>query len=155
MDYQDRKEVQDELKTTRSASFEGIIDSHSSSGYDLGRFLLAQEREYPIALHEIQSGRKQSHWIWYIFPQQKGLGRSYNSEYYGLDGLDEAKAYLQHPILSKRLREICQALLGNKGKDIRHIMGSNIDAVKLKSSMQIFNLASPDDIFKEVLATFY
>lgn len=89
------------------------------------------------------------------FPQQKGLGRSYNSEYYGLDGLDEAKAYLQHPILSKRLREICQALLGNKGKDIRHIMGSNIDAVKLKSSMQIFNLASPDDIFKEVLATFY
>lgn len=123
--------------------------------FDLDRFLVAQEADYYYALEEIQNGRKQGHWIWYIFPQQKGLGHSYNSEYYGLDGLDEAIAYVQHPVLGERLREICQALLDNKGKDIHYIMGSSIDVIKLKTSMELFDLASPGDIFDEVLTTFY
>lgn len=140
---------------TLPASFWDVIGAPSYNDYDLNRFLVAQERDYHYALEEMRNGRKQGHWIWYIFPQQKGLGHSYNSEYYGLDGLDEAKAYIQHPVLGKRLREICQALLDNKGKDISYIMGSNIDAIKLKSSMQLFDLASPNDIFNKVIRTFF
>ena len=140
---------------TLPASFWDIIGAPSCNDYDLDRFLVAQERDYPYALEEIRNGMKQGHWIWYIFPQQKGLGHSYNSEYYGLDGLEEAKAYLQHPVLGKRLREICEALLDNKGKDIRFIMGSSIDVIKLKTSMELFDLASPHDIFNKVLRTFF
>ncbi len=125
------------------------------SEYDLERFVLAQERDYPIALREMQAGRKESHWIWYIFPQQKGMGRSYNSQYYGLEGVDEAKAYMEHPVLGVRLREICRALLRNSGKDIRFVMGSGIDVVKLRSSMKLFDRVSPNDVFQEVLETFF
>ena len=78
--------------------------------YDLLRFLEAQEIAYTQALSELKEGRKQSHWIWYIFPQQKGLGHSYNSKYYGLDGEGEARAYVEHEILGDRLRECCKAL---------------------------------------------
>lgn len=67
--------------------------------YNIDRFLQAQEHAYPYALQELKAGRKRSHWIWYVFPQLKGLGRSYNSEYYGISGLDEAKAYLEHHVL--------------------------------------------------------
>lgn len=165
--YQGRKDVLCEWKAIRPAvveqearemkeAMETDVTSLPSCGdYDLDRFLVAQERDYRYALEEMRNGRKQGHWIWYIFPQQKGLGHSYNSEYYGLDGLDEAKAYIQHPVLGKRLREICHALLDNKGKDIRFIMGSSIDVIKLKSSMQLFDLASPNDIFNKVLRTFF
>ena len=79
--------------------------------YDLNRFKKAQELDYQAALKEVRQGRKRSHWIWYIFPQVKGLGHSRMSDYYGLDGLAEAKAYLSDPILGKRLIEISQALL--------------------------------------------
>lgn len=78
----------------------------SHTKFNLQRFLDAQEGVYPVALKEIRNGGKRSHWIWYIFPQQKGLGYSYNSEFYGLDGEEEARAYLAHPILGARLREI-------------------------------------------------
>ena len=80
--------------------------------YNLERFLEAQETAYPYALKELKQGQKRSHWIWYIFPQLKGLGRSYNSEFYDISGLDEAKAYLDHPILNQRLREVCEVILG-------------------------------------------
>lgn len=162
--YQGRKDVIDEWKALRPVVAEQeakeqrellALAKEYKSDYDLGRFLKAQELSYPIALHEMQNGRKLGHWIWYIFPQQKGLGHSYNSEYYGLDGLNEAKAYIQHPILGKRLREISQALLDNRGKDIHYIMGSSIDVLKLKTSMQLFDLASPNDIFDKVLRTFF
>lgn len=123
---------------------------------DLDRFITAQETTYPIALEEIKEGRKRSHWIWYIFPQQKGLGRSYNSEFYGLDGVEEAKLYLEHPILGARLREITSALLQHKeNMDIRQLMGSGIDALKLKTCMRLFDSVSPNDIFAEVLDAFY
>lgn len=124
--------------------------------YNLDRFIKAQETYYDIALNEIRHGRKYSHWIWFIFPQQKGLGHSYNSEFYGLDGLDEATAYLTHPVLGARLREICIALLAHKEKlSITYIMGNYIDMLKLQSSMQLFDAVSPNDIFKEVLNAFF
>ena len=123
--------------------------------FDLDRFLTAQGSSYEMALREMKSGAKRSHWIWNIFPQQKGLGRSWNSEYYGLDGVEEAKAYLEHPVLGARLREISQVLLEHKDTDVRHLMGSGIDALKLKSSMTLFDSVSPHDVFEKVLAAFF
>lgn len=124
--------------------------------YNLQRFIDAQQTDYATALAEIKQGSKRSHWIWYIFPQQKGLGRSYFSEYYGLDGIDEAKTYLAHPILGARLREISQALLAHRGvRSAREIMGSGIDVRKLKTSMRLFDSISPSDVFAEVLHAFF
>ena len=123
--------------------------------YDLSRFLDAQEFDYTQVLKELKGGRKQSHWIWYIFPQQKGLGHSYNSKFYGLDSEGEARAYVEHEILGDRLRECCKALLLHKDKDIKYIMGSGIDVLKLKTSMRLFNKVSPNDEFEEVLDVFF
>ena len=139
------------------ASFWKAIGAPSTQKvYDLNRFLEAQERDYAIALQEMQNGRKVSHWIWYIFPQRKGLGHSHNSKFYALDGVDEARAFLEHTILGERLRTICRALLTHAGKrDIEHIMGSHIDVIKLQSSMNLFNKVAPNDVFKEVLEAYY
>ncbi|MCR4853320.1 MAG: DUF1810 family protein [Prevotella sp.] len=137
-------------------SFWGIIGEPPVKEYDLERFLTAQLADYQDALDEIRSGRKRGHWIWYIFPQQKGLGHSYNSEYYGLDGIGEARAYLAHPVLGARLREISEALLTHKDKrDIDTIMGSEIDALKLQTCMNLFNKVSPNDVFEKVLDAFF
>ena len=107
----------------------------------LDRFIDAQERMYEIALKEIRNGEKESHWMWYIFPQLRGLGKSQMAFAYGIHGLEEAKAYLAHPVLSARLIEISEALLEHKGKDIEDILG-DIDAMKLRSSMTLFALIS-------------
>lgn len=107
-------------------------------------------------LTELNNGRKQSHWIWFIFPQQKGLGRSYYSEYYGLDGVDEAKKYLEHQLLGARLRECCKLLNAHAGnKALEDIMGRKIDVLKLKTSMKLFDTVSPNDIFAEILESFW
>lgn len=121
---------------------------------NLGRFIEAQNFSYETALSELKAGAKRSHWIWYIFPQIKGLGYSWNSNYYGLDGLDEAREYLGHPILGPRLRECCQALLNITDNDIVAIM-SGIDAMKLKSSMTLFDAVSPEDVFSAMLEKYY
>ena len=121
---------------------------------NLERFVRAQEHSYAQALSEINAGSKYSHWIWYIFPQLKGLGRSYNSDYYGLDSVAEAVAYLAHPVLAPRLREITMALLEHSGRAPMDILG-NIDARKVCSSMTLFDSISPDDIFAQVLDKFY
>lgn len=126
--------------------------------FDLQRFLDAQEflGTYERVLTELGNGRKRSHWIWFIFPQQKGLGHSYNSEYFGLEGTEEAKAFLEHPVLGKRLRECCNLLMSQAGKkNIRDIMGSGIDVLKLRTSMKLFNSVSPNDIFADVLQSFF
>ena len=138
----------------------GVIVQKKSIGmekeYNLQRFVEAQEHDYQQALSEIRSGGKRSHWIWYVFPQQKGLGRSYNSEYYGLDGEDEARAYLQHPVLGARLREMCSALLSHRGtRTVEQLMGNRIDTLKLRSSMTLFDRVSANDIFAEVLGAFF
>jgi len=140
------------------ASFWKVLGRSSSrtEAFYLERFVDAQKQSYDIALSEIRNGRKLSHWIWYIFPQQKGLGHSYNSEYYGLEGIEEAAAYWAHPVLGPRLREISEALLAHKGKrDIDFIMGSRVDVLKLQTCMNLFNKVAPNDVFKEVLESFF
>ena len=121
----------------------------------LNRFLEAQASMYATALREIKNGKKESHWIWYVFPQLRGLGYSSNSYTYGINGLEEAKAYLEHPVLSARLIEITEALLTHSCIDIEDIMG-DIDALKLRSSMTLFALISEtDSVFHRALEVFY
>lgn len=124
------------------------------TNYDLERFIEAQQLDYASALNEVNEGEKQGHWIWYIFPQIKGLGHSYNSEFYGICSKEEAKAYLDHPVLGVRLREITQALLdcGNPSAD--DIFGFP-DVLKVRSCMTLFDLVAPDDIFNDVLYKYY
>jgi uncharacterized protein (DUF1810 family) len=121
---------------------------------DLSRFLSAQESSYDTALSEIRNGRKQSHWIWYIFPQLRGLGLSGMAQRYGISGLEEARAYLEHTVLGKRLREISAALLSLQESDPHQIMGSP-DDLKLRSSMTLFAYVEPGTVFQDVLDKFY
>ena len=121
----------------------------------LERFLDGQRFGFETASAEMVRGRKMNHWIWYIFPQIKGLGHSPNAQFYGIRDLDEARAYLAHPIFGKRLREITNAVLMHRGYDIYEIMGSRIDAIKLRSSMTLFDLVSPNDLFGDVLNSFF
>ena len=122
---------------------------------DINRFLKAQETTYQQALQEVKSGRKTSHWIWYIFPQIDGLGQSYASHYYGIEDIEEAKAYLQQPILKQRLLEISSALLEVEGKNSFEIFGT-LDAIKVQSSMTLFHITNPEEeVFKQVLDKYY
>lgn len=122
---------------------------------DLERFLAAQARDYETALAEIKGGRKRSHWMWYIFPQIAGLGFSDTSKFYALKDQAEAEAYLQHPILGKRLVEISEALLALQDDHASRIFGSP-DDLKLKSSMTLFSvLPDADPVFKQVLNKFF
>ncbi|MEO5893524.1 MAG: DUF1810 domain-containing protein [Ferruginibacter sp.] len=121
----------------------------------LERFVKAQETDYAIALSEIKNGRKRSHWIWYIFPQIQGLGFSTTSKFYAIKDLDEAKAFMQHPLLGPRLISICHALLALPGNNAYVIFGDP-DDVKLKSSMTLFScLDNPDPVFQLVLDKFF
>lgn len=123
--------------------------------YDLNRFLTAQEQHYAQALAEIRAGRKRSHWIWYIFPQLRGLGYSYNAEYYGIADAEEARQYLAHPVLGARLREITEALLELPESDSVRVMGRP-DDLKLCSSMTLFEYVSvQDSVFGKVLDKYY
>ena len=124
--------------------------------YDLLRFLTAQNSysQYKTALEEIRNGRKRSHWMWFVFPQLKGLGHSYNADYYGIAGADEARAYWQHPVLRERLREITEALLLLDGLSAKQIFG-DVDAMKLRSSMTLFWEATREGLFRKVLDKYY
>ena len=120
----------------------------------LERFVEAQKRDYKTALNEVQGGKKETHWIWYGFPQMLGLGRSYYANLYGIKNKDEAEEYLKHNVLGKRLREVTNALLEQAGKAADEIYGYP-DTMKVKSSMTLFDSISPDDIFALVLDKFY
>ena len=109
---------------------------------------------YDIALNEIKNGKKISHFMWYIFPQLKGLGYSDISNYYGISGLEEAKEYLEDEILGNRLYNITLELLKIDEDDPINIFG-NVDALKLKSSMTLFDIVSDDEIFYDVLKKYY
>ena len=123
--------------------------------FNLTRFVEAQQRDYARALDELCAGAKRSHWIWYVFPQLRGLGRSEMAERYGISGIDEARAYLAHPLLGARLEDCVRALLSHRGRPVRHIMGSP-DDLKLRSSMTLFQAAAPaQPLFAEVLQGFY
>ena len=127
----------------------------SVADHDLGRFVSAQQQAYPQALAELRRGRKESHWIWFVFPQLAGLGRSANSRHYGLSGLDEARAYLGHELLGPRLREATAAVLSHRGVPAQAIFGE-LDAMKFRSSMTLFDAAAPSpSVFSEALDAFH
>lgn len=122
---------------------------------NLDRFYEAHRAMYATALAEIQSGRKQSHWMWFIFPQIKGLGRSSMAHYYAIQSVEEAVAFSADPYLGENLQEISHALLGCEGNDPVKILG-RIDAVKLKSCMTLFYHTSENNVvFYQVLERFY
>ncbi len=123
----------------------------------LDRFVDAQRATWDQALAELVEGEKRGHWMWFILPQLRGLGFSTMAQRYGIADADEAKAYLAHPLLGPRLIEAAQALLAHEGRDIDRILG-DIDAVKLRSSMTLFEaVANEEDgaVFGEVLDAFY
>ncbi|TDV46507.1 uncharacterized protein (DUF1810 family) [Pseudomonas graminis] len=123
--------------------------------FDLQRFVEAQASTHERALAELKSGRKQSHWMWFVFPQLAGLGHSDMARRYGISGREEAIAYLQHPILGERLASCCEALLEWKDRSAMQIMGSP-DDMKLRSSMTLFALVAPDPpAFQKVLEAFF
>ena len=122
---------------------------------DLGRFVEAQASSYDHALAELRAGRKTGHWMWWIFPQLAGLGRSATSVGYAIASLDEARDYLADPVLGVRLRECAQAVLANPEQSAEQILGG-IDALKLRSSMTLFaRVANSPAVFRQVLDVFY
>ena len=122
-----------------------------SDPFDLQRFVDAQAGTYDQALTELRAGAKRSHWMWFVFPQVAGLGRSATAQRFAIAGLDEARAYLAHPVLGPRLVEAAQVLTGLTGRTAGQVFGP-VDAVKLRSSMTLFAAADPDrPVFRAVL----
>ena len=124
---------------------------------DLIRFVRAQEvgAAYESALQELRAGRKETHWMWFVFPQLQGLGRSATARHYAIADLSEARAYAAHPVLGPRLRACADALTGLPGRDPRAVLGAT-DAQKLRSSMTLFTRAVPDEpVFRAVLDQYY
>ncbi len=122
--------------------------------YDLDRFLRAQAVDYARALSELRAGQKQSHWMWYIFPQIEGLGGSAMSRRYSIKSAAEARAYLEHPVLGARLRECFGAVLNIEGRSAHEIFGSP-DDMKLRSSATLFAAVSDEAVFKDVLQKYF
>ncbi len=122
---------------------------------DLERFVAAQDGVWEDVEAELRAGAKRSHWMWFVFPQIAGLGRSATARYYAIEDLDEARAYLAHPVLGPRLEAAAGWMLRHRGRAPEEILGG-IDAVKLRSSMTLFERAGPDrPVFGEVLDAFY
>jgi uncharacterized protein (DUF1810 family) len=122
--------------------------------YNLERFVLAQDPVYRRVISELQAGTKMSHWMWFIFPQVRGLGRSPVSMEYAVSGRDEARAYLQHAILGPRLKECTQLVLQVESRSATEIFGSP-DDMKFRSCMTLFNQVSDDDIFAKALQKYF
>jgi uncharacterized protein (DUF1810 family) len=121
----------------------------------LDKFLRAQAIDYPVALAELERGRKESHWIWYVLPQLRGLGLSDMSMMYGLQGLQEARLYLAHPVLGARLRECVRAACAHRTLSAEALLGG-VDALKFRSCLTLFAAAAPQEaLFTEALAQFY
>jgi uncharacterized protein (DUF1810 family) len=124
--------------------------------FELARFVSAQAPVWDAVRAELQAGRKQTHWMWFIFPQLAALGRSATARHYGLSGLDEAKAYLAHPLLGGRLREACQLLLAVDGSLSATEIFGPVDAMKLRSSLTLFAAASAQgDVFTRCLQCYF
>ena len=122
---------------------------------ELERFVTAQERDYEIALAELQAGRKTSHWIWYIFPQLRSLGYSDRAKLYGISDIEEARAYMDHRILGSRFLSCVAAVMKHEGDPIEGIMGGNVDAQKLKSSLTLMLAAGAGPDAKIALDAFF
>lgn len=129
--------------------------SGADDPYDLARFLTAQEDDYAQALREIRAGAKESHWIWYIFPQIDGLAISPTSKHFAIKSIDEARAYLDHPVLGPRLRECAEAVLGVEGRSAHEIFGSP-DDMKLRSCATLFaRVTSAGSVFARLLGKYF
>jgi uncharacterized protein (DUF1810 family) len=123
--------------------------------YNLGRFERAQRSTYASAVEELRAGRKRSHWMWFVFPQIAGLGRSATAREFAITSLDEARAYLAHPVLGPRLRESAGILAELSGRSADEVLGP-IDAMKLRSSMTLFARAAPEEpVFAQVLDRYF
>nr|WP_281721390.1 DUF1810 domain-containing protein [Nitrosomonas nitrosa] len=123
--------------------------------YNLHRFLTAQAPVYDSVLAELRAGKKSSHWIWFVFPQIAGLGHSAMAQQFAIGSLDEAKAYLQHPVLGQRLRECTQLVLDVNGRSAEEIFGYP-DNLKFRSCMTLFLTVAPDNaIFKDALTKYF
>lgn len=129
-------------------------DANANDPWNLNRFLSAQDENYGDALSELKAGRKQSHWMWYVFPQIDGLGFSSTSKFYAIKTLEEAKAYLQHPILGARLLECAEAVMAIEGRKAIEIFGSP-DDMKLRSCATLFASLSPGSVFGRILDRFF
>lgn len=128
---------------------------NSNQLFDLSRFIEAQADCYTTVLAELKNGQKRTHWMWFIFPQLDGLGHSATAKYYALKNLEEARQYLAHPLLGKRLLECSAAVLAVQGRSILEIMGKP-DNLKLNSSMTLFaQLATGDSVFNDVIEKYY
>lgn len=126
-----------------------------SDPYNLQRFLDAQESSFTTALAELKAGRKQSHWMWFIFPQLAGLGNSPTSRLYAISSIHEARAYWHHPVLGPRLRQCVEALLPwSSSRAAEQILGP-VDATKLRSSLTLFSVAEQDALFSRALERFF
>ncbi|SDE71082.1 Uncharacterized protein, DUF1810 family [Blastococcus fimeti] len=126
-----------------------------SDPFDLQRFVDAQRDSYDTALAELRAGAKRSHWMWFVFPQVAGLGRSATARHFAISGPDEARAYLAHPVLGPRLRECARALVELDGSDPVTVLGP-VDAQKLRSSMTLFAHADPaEPVFRAVLDRYF
>ena len=124
-------------------------------GDPLDRFLDGQDDVYERVLLELRRGRKTGHWMWFIFPQVAGLGSSEMSRHYAISSLDEARAYLAHPVLGGRLRDCAELVLAIEGRTAEQVFGG-IDALKLRSSMTLFHRAAPDEaVFSRVLERYF
>jgi uncharacterized protein (DUF1810 family) len=131
------------------------LSSNGADQFDLQRFVDAQDRVYGRVLDELRSGAKRSHWIWFVFPQLRGLGRSPAAMHYGVSSLDEARAYLAHPVLGPRLRECTRLVAAIDGRSVDQIFGWP-DNLKVRSSMTLFARATDDNAeFRAVLDKFY
>src|ERR1044072_4435335 len=123
--------------------------------FNLRRFLDAQSRDYETALVELRAGEKRSHWMWFVFPQLRGLGRSDRARHFGIASLAEALAYLADPVLGARLRECVATLIKLPGHDAEAILGS-IDALKLRSCLTLFRIAAPgEELFQRALERYF
>ena len=131
------------------------LSSNGPDPFDLRRFVDAQDLVYDTVVAELRNGEKRSHWIWFVFPQLRGLGRSPTAKRFGISSLDEARAYLRHEVLGPRLRECAQLVAGIDGRSIDAIFGWP-DNLKVRSSMTLFMRATEDNAdFRAVLDKFY
>lgn len=128
--------------------------SNTDKSFNLARFINAQEEVYDRVLAELNDGQKRSHWMWYIFPQYRGLGRSPTARYYAIESREEALAYLNHPLLGSRLRECANLLLAIEGKTANDIFGYP-DNLKLKSCLTLFSQVASDSLFSDVLNKYF
>ena len=123
--------------------------------YNLNRFIEAQETTYEVAMLELARGRKESHWVWYVFPQIEGLGKSDTAKFYSIKSLEEGRAYLEHPVLGPRLFEACEILLTLKDKSINEVMGFP-DDLKLLSSTTLFETFSESNsVFTRIIEVYF